>query len=615
MGAVEGFSERMRDRSVDEILDQGAAGMQYWIQLAPRYSRAFDGDGGNSLQRIEALYDEQRGMNLAKLEAAADSMNEMLTVASEQGTTQEQIARRLPSLWQGAAADAGIQLLNRQNTLAADDREKVRAAVDTIRATITPFRDAVVAKAELTLGLLHGQADVRVDGKAPEDIDAIIAGARTESMVSRLADGNTLAGKLIQLFPDLAATNSPVDFVQGMGSADLTSMVSDPNYVERIRDRCRVWLEKVFKVQYDDTVTTYLTQCQATDTAFETQYTTLAAVFAQLDDDPYPAPVGGADTEPSQDNSQNSPSQNSPSGNTPSGAGSPSGADNASGAGNPSGTTDQSTKTNPSSTNTPTANTPSTASTPSTADTPSTASAPSTANTPSTNLNTGTTNSLSSLQGLASINQIASTLTGAANSAAQTIGANLSSLGATIKDGIDDALEKVEQATGKNQADRPLAEFDIAGKHLTLEVGADGQPKLLATDADGTKHEYSVKLDEHGIPTLVDSVKSEHGAGEPAKDGSDSGASENGSEDKGGDAAPKSSEQPKHQNPTGGSGSHTGGGASDGDQGASSIPKVPPVPRGEEDGEHKPAPMPATGVENQRQVPDSGARLAEAGPL
>ncbi|MBH0777530.1 hypothetical protein [Nocardia bovistercoris] len=614
MGVVDGFSERMRNRSVDQILDEGAPGLQYWIQLESRYRRAFGGAGGNtkdggySVQKLEWLYDMQRGMNLAKLETAADSLNKMLAVAEEQGATQEQVARRLPSMWQGAAAEAGIEMLTKQVTLAAEDRAKVRTAVDAIRKTITPFRDAVIAKAQMTLDLLGGQTDVRIDGKSPADIDEIISGAQSGTLFTIFA-GGTLADKLAEIFPDMAPTGSVTNFFQATGLSTYLPIteLTDGTYAERLRKRCSDWLDTVFKPDYEGKMTLFTTGCETAHTAFEAQYATLAAALKALDDDPYPAPAGEQQStdKPTSNNSSGTPSNNN-SGNNSSGT--------------PSSTNTPSKNTTPSSTNTPTTNNPTT-------NTPTT-------NVPSsTNLNTGTQNAL---QGLASLSQLSSTLTSAAGAAAQSLGTGLSSLGTTIKDGIDGALEKVTEAAKNVGTGKPLAEFDLAGKHLALEIGADGQPKLVSTEADGSKHEYSVKLNEHGIPVVVDSANPEHepdsdsskpqdksaqGAGDQksekpggAEQGGDKPNGDKPNSEKSGEGQPNKSEQgaaPQH--PAGNSGQQPSGGSGNGEGSGSngSVPKTPPVPRKEEDGEHTPKPMPGANA----KPADSGAQLAEAGPL
>ncbi|MCP2277107.1 hypothetical protein [Nocardia amikacinitolerans] len=549
MGVQDGFAQQYKGSSVDEILDAGAPGLQYWIQLAPRYSRAFGGDDGKTHSFLEMRYDEQRGMNLAKLEAAADGINKMLTNADAQWDIQDQLAKKLPSLWQGAAADAGIAMLSQQVTLAAEDRRKVRAAMDAMRATIGPFRDAVLAKAEFTLKLLKGEKDVKVQGKTPEDIDNIISGAQSGALTNPIFGGSTLIGKLTKIFPDLSPTNSPLNAIQaGLSAVPLISALQgdltwpwqlgeDSAYNHKIQTRCRDWLNDIFKVEYDEALQKFIEQCDITHQAFETQYTSLESALKQIDDDPYPAPAGEKKVEtPSTPGPPGPPGPSTPGPSTP---GTPGPGDDTK--------TDDTTK--PSNTTNP-------------------------------------------LEGLATLAQSLSPLT---TTLAQGLGTGLSALSGIVQDGVDTALEQLEEVTKQaeedakdeeNKDDKAKAEFDLGDKHLKFEMGPDGQLKLIATDPDGTSHEYSMKLDENGIPVISDSEQKPDEAEPPAPEGKPSDGG---------------------QTPEGGTGN------------PGTTSPMPPAAKREEDGEYQPEPIPAPVVEEdseeQEEPFDTGAQLAEAGPL
>ncbi|WP_067543921.1 hypothetical protein [Nocardia crassostreae] len=55
-------------KSIDEILDHGAPGLQYWEHFLPLYAKAFAPREPVTLTALYAAYDEQRGMNLAELD-------------------------------------------------------------------------------------------------------------------------------------------------------------------------------------------------------------------------------------------------------------------------------------------------------------------------------------------------------------------------------------------------------------------------------------------------------------------------------------------------------------------------------------------------------------------
>jgi hypothetical protein len=185
---------------------------------------------------------------------------------------------------------------------------------------------------------------------------------------------------------------------------------------------------------------------------------------------------------------------------------------------------------------------------------------------------------------------------------AQTVSQGLTSLGTSIKSSVDSAIEQVTKSLetktedkagdGKvdNKKDKSIAEFDLGGKHMKIEIGADGQPKFVVVDGDGKTHEYGVKLDERGNPTIsVDEPKI--GDGKSTTSG-DKPEPANADKPDGGTSA-------KEENTTGTPGT---------------VPGTPSTGKREEDGEHTPHPMPEADPQPEEPA-DSGARLAEAGPL
>ncbi|MFE9325593.1 hypothetical protein ACIHDR_31170 [Nocardia sp. NPDC052278] len=302
----------------------------------------------------------------------------------------------------------------------------------------------------------------------------------------------------------------------------------------------RKWLDDVFKKKFEDTLANFVDKCNSTDTAIKEAYPLLVKAMEDLDSNPYPRPQGTT-TDKTPSNNNNPTNNNSTTTSSTPGPGTPS--------------TNTSTPTTTTTTTTPTT----------------------------------TTTASNLLSGLSSLTSAASQLT----SLGQTVGQGLTSLGASIKDGIDNAVqefEKVLNPTSTEDKDRDGkpddnsktgAEFDLAGKHLKFEMGQDGQLKLVSTDADGMSHEYSMKLDENGAPVISDT--------EVEKEGEDAG-----------DASSDNSQQ---------------------EEGAGSPGTASGVPTGtgtkrEEDGEHTPDPA-LTGTEEEKpEHPfDSGAQLAEAGPL
>ncbi|MFE3360697.1 hypothetical protein ACFXOQ_36715, partial [Streptomyces californicus] len=82
-------------KTVDQILDDGAKGLLYFEQLLPLYQEAFGTDLGWPLLKIQATYDQEREMNLAKMQASADALKAMITVADTQRGVQQTTANSL----------------------------------------------------------------------------------------------------------------------------------------------------------------------------------------------------------------------------------------------------------------------------------------------------------------------------------------------------------------------------------------------------------------------------------------------------------------------------------------------------------------------------------------
>ncbi|QIS09073.1 hypothetical protein [Nocardia arthritidis] len=584
------------NREIEEILNDGTKGLQYWIQLVPRYEKAFGSNNGHSVQDLEARYDEQRGMKVRMLESAADGLGRAADVADKQYETQNSEFNRLGSLWQGNAANAGQEMFRQQLTNAQEDKGKVRAAKDAIKGTIGPFREAVKAKAEFTAKLVNDSGEVRVDGKSPEDIDTIIEGAKGETQWFDSFRSNTLYDRVGKIFPDLDVSfmsSSSGSFLRGFNPFAGLWDSGDSPYAEKVKDRCQNWLNDVFKKDYEQKLSTYVEQCKTTNTAFETQYTLITKAMADIQERSYPRPADEVTTTPGTQPPTTDPGQP---------------------------------------TTTPGTNPPST--TPGTQPTTTPGTTPTT--TPGTTPTT-TTNP-TSLDGLASLSQAAQQLSSTASTVASTVTSGLSSLGTTIASGVEKAIEEIQKVISptdtsktddpskgdptkdgadkngadKNKGAKPVAEFDLAGKHLKLEM-KDGQLKLVESAADGKSHEYTLKLDEHGMPVITTEEKDANPGDTPPKpDGAqpkpdDTHAKPDGTQPKlDGTQHPPTADKDKQE--------HKAPAAED-PQNKSQIP-TPPVPptKKEDDGEHRPK-VPS-GQENQQPKPsDSGAELAEAGPL
>ncbi|WP_040804634.1 hypothetical protein [Nocardia concava] len=221
-------------KSVDQILDYGAPGLEYWEHFLPLYTKAF-GAPRFSLTDVYARYDEQRGANLAEFDTARAELDKALTEAESRWSSHQSLAQALPAAWTGATGTEALTLMNSQLRQAREDLDTARTAATAISAALGPLHQAVLTKAEVALALLEPTADgtgrVAIDGKSPDDIDALVT------------DG------------------------------------TDP------------WLSTTFRPDVDRKLTTFAAACDTTAHTFESHYRTILTAFAQVIDHPYPQPA------------------------------------------------------------------------------------------------------------------------------------------------------------------------------------------------------------------------------------------------------------------------------------------------------------------------------------
>ncbi|WP_216909492.1 hypothetical protein [Nocardia noduli] len=572
----------MGTANVDEILDIGSWGLQYWEQFHPHFIKAWPDDCKYSVKDLEAKYDEQRGMNLAKLATTAGALNTILGVADTESENQRAIANRLPNVWSGTtAAGLALRMVGEQTSAAETDRKKFKASIVAIEAFINSARGAVESKAEYTLALLTpvGNIAVEIDGKSARGVVGelpVKIDGRTPDDVAKMVDIHTATDWIsydqvcwvYDNFPEVRSEmdgndTSKKNYVDD-GSHTLGFERVTPNG-ELAQKTVDTWLEKKFKPDFTAKLDGFVNKCKSVDDHIKAQYQTVQAALDQLDQDSYSRPAEETATTP-----------------PPSPSSGPS----------PSPTSGVPTTGTPT-TGTPTTGTPTTG-TPTTG-TPTTG-------TPTTGTPSATNTALS---GLAST--LTTTLSSAATALTAAASSGLTTLTSTISEAIEDLTKDTENDDKKDDDKKDddkkgtLAEFTLAGKEYKLEIGADGQPKLVETGPDGKTHEYSVKLDSNGIPIISDEEKKSETPSTPGTP--TSGTPTTGS--------------PTTGTPTSGTpaaGTPTSGTPSEGAP-AAGTPNVTVPPTGNktgtQDGEHTPETAPVA----DQQPGRSGAVLAEAGPL
>ncbi|WP_157171781.1 hypothetical protein [Nocardia higoensis] len=560
------------------LLDYGSKMLLYFEEFHPLYARAFPKKVGiKSYEELHARYYEQNGMDEGALVDAFEAVSAAAAAMTKEHGVQQTISQSISQAWQGDAASAALDMISTQLRLADDDAAAARNIAATLESAPTALRAAVKIKSDRVSAIMEDM-EIKFDGKSPDDVLAIIAGSEGIGLSSGWHDG-TLVSKIRRIFPDMEE-----GFADGMTTLTNTLffgtwVVGGTPYADMVKKRCQDWLDAVFAPDYPKKVDKFVEACDLTHGKVIETYSAITNALKALKTDPYPQP----DVVPSQKN---------PSGETPSPAGE-----------TPS--TNPSNTSTPSSTDTPTTPASSPAGTPTGTDTDDDSTNPA-----------GTSNPLS---GLTNLSQIADQLSPVLTSLTESVQTALTALSTTVDEEIDKALENLKNLTGaeNDPADdtggdedgdgkpdgevEPLAEFDLAGKEVTFEQGEDGL-KMVLTDSDGKTTEYRMTIDENGVP-LVSAV-----------DGEPTGGGEGGQTPAEGTpaGAPAAGEQPAS---------------------STSVPSAPAPGKREEDGEYIPTPIPApeltedeaepvaepeapaVPVADEPPVGDTGAVLAEAGPL
>ncbi|MFE7741379.1 hypothetical protein [Nocardia sp. NPDC057455] len=584
-------------KAIDAILDEGSAGLRYWIEFMPLYEAAFGGNGGRGdLGKLLAMYDEQRGMRVEKLEQAGEALKVALAEADRQWDAQQVYTRRLPELWQGTAAAAALDMLGKQSVLADEDRQHARAAMTVIADMASSLRSAVAAKAFATRELLEGPVGggkvVKIDGKTPDDVRVIVDvhNAREWIDAEQVRD-------LGRIFPALAVPEDKINkSVLGFINSDSRNLLTGA-YGDRVRSVTDEWLTKTFKPDFDRKSASYVDVCAEVDRLFKDQYKNLTDALAQVAERAYPRPEGLVNPQPE----------------TPADQGEPQGTNAPGPPGTPAVTVPASTTPS----DVPASATPAAPSTPSTPGTPDTPAAPSTPSTPAPRL--------PSLDGLAALSQVAQELSPVATVLGQAVNQGLSALSGLIESGVDDAIEKLMQSVDPQNAEtdgekdeggiekaRAEAEFDLGGKHVKFEMGPDGELELVLSDATGAEQKFTVELNEQGLPVITMTEPEAENAPPSVSDVPAPESQEH-------TQAPTPENQKQEEAPASKAQEENAPDLDpepETDDGRLGVPSgTPPGTRREEDSEHYPKPMPDPGARESDAPVDSGAELAEAGPL
>lgn len=481
-------------KSVDDILDYGAPGLEYWERFLPLYGKAFGTTPGPDLPELQARYDEQRHLDLDGLDTARVELDKSLADAEIQWTAHRGIAHALPTAWTGGTGAEALAVVNAQLRRARDDLDTGRAASGAITAALEPLRRAVLAKAEHTRSLLEqdgGEPRVALGGKTPEDIEALIA--------------------------------------------------AGPN----------PWLAEVFRPDVDRKLAAFTALCDTTDQAVDSHYRTIITALNQLPDTPYPQPAAELLPQPDvavQPNPRTPQSLPSAQSDPPPSTGHMTYPQSTPGpAPMPQPSFESQPSVAPPSSTAPAPNPPEVASTePAQSDTepkPET-------RTPQQRLPSGQStdpevrpsNTVQPPSAGESLSPSLSTVTPQSDQFTTALKEAVTQLESGLQQGISTALTKlgtltgttspsVPESPGTPNTESPAAsstgkahepetpptgnpnsslptgkiEFDLAGKHFALARTPDGTMTLAITDPSGETHTFTLTTDKTGTPTLTPS--------------------------------------------------------------------------------------------------------------
>jgi hypothetical protein len=432
-------------RSVDQMLDWGAeGGMSFFTKFLPLYLQIYSGPF-TSIGDLEARYDEQRGMNLARLATVRDTLSKALEEAQTQQYTQQNCAIRLPAVWSGGAASVTAhRMMVEQVRLAGKDIQAARAAVSALTAFIDAARSAVLGKAVTVRNVADFDGDnprLEIDGRSPDDVQEMIDIRNATQWIS-----NSQARDVSRWFPARNLDTGSNEADSGRNPVDKEGSLGHTTRVV-----VNYWLDNVFKPAVEGKLTIFATVCDQADGDINRAYRYVTDALNAVHDTRYPRPADARPTQP---------------GPSPSGPG-------------------------------PAPSAPRSSPLPTPVPSPAIAAASVEETMPSGVIDPGSL--------VRTAQSVASVASGLASTVSQPLAQGLSALSAQIQQGIDGLLSghTASAGTSPGTTGQPVAEFDIAGKRVKVEQAENGGLELVLSDSNGPGKSYTLELDEHGVPVIT----------------------------------------------------------------------------------------------------------------
>jgi hypothetical protein len=240
---------------LNDILDAGALGLDFFAAYLPRAHRV--GIAGRvTAEGLSSRYDEQNGLDVSVLADDAAVFTRLVADLASRVEEQTDGVRALRSAWRGDAGDLARDDLDRAVQRGAMLFDAVHTLAGVCTGAVEGITRAVAEKA-YEIGQFAGGS---VDGRTPEDIDAIIAGARD------------------------AVGGPTVEQVAGW-CAESGTPVPGPDSVAAW---CERWLNEVFAPTIQARIERFIATCDIADDTVDDHLAAVARAFDLLDP---PAPA------------------------------------------------------------------------------------------------------------------------------------------------------------------------------------------------------------------------------------------------------------------------------------------------------------------------------------
>ncbi|MET4048754.1 MULTISPECIES: hypothetical protein [unclassified Rhodococcus (in: high G+C Gram-positive bacteria)] len=259
--------------SVESLLDGGTRGLLYFERHLPTLHR-IDGSLEWTYAEMCARYDEQRGLNIAALTADADALGRVLEVARSQIEEQRRLCAVLARSWSGPAGEAAMSDME-------SDLQRALSRVDSIDQLYQSMHTAADVIGEIVRDKAAVVASIdfsRVGGKPIESIDAIayFAGLDPDSVQSIGPVANAFLVAVEAALPEVAEvvdTRTPLDSVG----------------LSKVRRVCDAWLNDIFRPAVIETCLAFVEICAATDTGVRDLLAVVAKTAEAIEDSEFPS--------------------------------------------------------------------------------------------------------------------------------------------------------------------------------------------------------------------------------------------------------------------------------------------------------------------------------------